>query len=248
MKTIGNKIIMYSSVDSTNKEAWRLVNSTSVSEGTIIRAGFQTAGKGQGGTSWESEANCNLNISIVLKPTYVSVSNQFSLNQAVSVALCKSISDLCPNNLVQIKWPNDIYINNKKVAGILIENSIVGSEFDVSVIGLGVNVNQLSFVSGAPNPISLAQLSGHKLDLEECLSKICYYFGIWISHLKNGMLELIGHQYLQLLLGYRKQLRFVCDQEPFNAEIRGVNHDGKLILNVHGVFKEYDHKEVRFVP
>jgi BirA family transcriptional regulator, biotin operon repressor / biotin---[acetyl-CoA-carboxylase] ligase len=247
MNTIGNKVIMYSSVDSTNNEAWRLINSTSISEGTIIRAGFQTAGKGQGGTSWESEAGCNLNISIVLRPTYVSVSNQFSLNQAVSIALCMSISDICPNNLVQIKWPNDIYINNKKVAGILIENSIVGSEFDVSVIGLGVNVNQLSFISDAPNPISLAQLSGHKLDLDDCLNRICYHFGIWINNLKNGMLELISHQYLNLLLGYRSKLQFVSDHKPFSAEIYGVNHDGKLILNVNGVLKEYDHKEVRFL-
>ncbi len=247
MNTIGNKVIMYSRVDSTNNEAWRVLNSTSLDEGTIIRADFQTAGKGQGGTSWESEANSNLNISIVLRPTYLDVSNQFYLSQAVSIALCKAISYLCPNNQVQIKWPNDIYINKKKAAGILIENSIVGSVFDVSVVGIGVNVNQLSFASDAPNPISLAQLTGHKLELDDCLYNICHFVGIWISNLKNGLLELIGHQYIHLLWGYRKQLQFVSGQETFSAEIFGVTHYGKLILKVNGVLKEYDHKEVRLL-
>jgi BirA family transcriptional regulator, biotin operon repressor / biotin---[acetyl-CoA-carboxylase] ligase len=246
MGIIGNEVIRYTSVDSTNNEAWRLMKSRSLKEGSIIRAEFQTAGKGQGGTSWESESDSNLNISIVLKPAYLAVSDQFFLNQAVAIALRDAIAEICRENTVKIKWPNDIYFENKKIAGVLIENSIMGSVMEVSVVGIGVNVNQLFFVSDAPNPVSLAQILGVKLDLDDCLNVLCNHFELWINILKNGRFELITNKYHDLLLGFGEQQQFISNNESFCAEICGVNHYGKLILKVNGIIKEYENKEIKF--
>ncbi len=247
MATIGHRVITYPFIDSTNNEAWRLLKNETLDEGTLIRAGYQTAGKGQGSTTWESKAGSNLNLSLILRPSFLPASRQFIMNQAVAISLSEAIANFCPDEHVKIKWPNDIYIGLKKVAGILIENSVMGSVMEVSVIGIGVNVNQLSFHSDAANPISLAQVHGKELDLESCLHTICHYFEIWIGHLKNGEEEKIRQQYMNLMLGFGKHQMFMDTSGLFRADIIGVSEYGKLILEHHGIRKEYDNKEIRFI-
>ena len=133
----------------------------------FIYAGYQTAGRGQTGNSWESEENKNLLCSILLPPR----TNLFELNVITAVAVHKAISELGINELA-IKWPNDIYWQDKKIAGILIENAIVGNEVKYSIAGIGLNVNQAEWHSSAPNPISLKQITGKEYDIETLMQQL----------------------------------------------------------------------------
>ena len=129
----------------------------------FIYAGFQTAGRGQTGNSWESEEGKNLLCSILLPPN----KNLYFLNIAVGVAMLRVIGDD-----FTIKWPNDIYYGDKKAAGILVENAIIGNEIRYSIAGIGLNVNQTTFVSDAPNPISLRQIRGQEYDIERLVNQL----------------------------------------------------------------------------
>ena len=247
MTLIGNRMIHFDIVGSTNDEAWRLLQSENIEEGTIIYTRFQTAGRGQGGTSWESEAGSNLTFSLVLKPSYLPVSQQFLLNQAISVALCKTVSELCPMQKVTIKWPNDIYTGNKKIGGILIENSIMGAIYEVAVVGIGLNINQERFFSDASNPVSLYQLSGQKTAVSKCLETACHHLEVWTNILKMNDKEKIRHEYLSRLYGYGRELLFQSQERAFKARITGISEYGKIILNEDGINTEYDTKTLEFI-
>ena len=136
----------------------------------FLYTGYQTAGRGQTGNSWESEADKNLLCSILLPPRQ----NLFELNVAVSVAVHRMINCQLSivNSQLTIKWPNDIYWQNKKVAGILVENAIIGSEVKYSIAGIGLNVNQTTFVSNAPNPVSLKQITGKDYDIHGLMKQL----------------------------------------------------------------------------
>lgn len=123
----------------------------------LVRAGYQTAGRGQTGNGWESEPEKNLLCTVLLQPR----KNLFELNMRVSIAVQRLLGDA-----FTIKWPNDIYWQDRKVAGILIENVITGGEVKYSVAGIGLNVNQTAWLSGAPNPISLKQINGDGADID----------------------------------------------------------------------------------
>ena len=128
-----------------------------------LRAGYQIAGRGQTGNGWESEEGKNLLCSILLPPR----TNLFELNVVAAVAVLRTIGED-----FTIKWPNDIYWGDKKVAGILIENAIIGNELKYSIAGIGLNVNQTEWMSGAPNPVSLKQITGRDYDLDEMMAQL----------------------------------------------------------------------------
>lgn len=134
----------------------------------FIRAGYQTSGRGQAGNGWESEADKNLLCSILLPPR----KNLFELNVIASVAVHRLVEDLIGAN--EIKWPNDIYWQDKKVAGILVENAIIGNEVRYSIAGIGLNVNQTEWHSDAPNPVSLRQITGRNYDLDELMTQLMH--------------------------------------------------------------------------
>ncbi len=141
----------------------------------FIRAGYQTAGRGQAGNGWESEADKNLLCSILLPPR----ETLFELNMIVAVAVCRTAQAVLQRSglssvseAVSIKWPNDIYWQDKKVAGILVENAIIGGEVKYSIAGIGLNVNQTEWHSDAPNPVSLRQITGREYDLDELMQRV----------------------------------------------------------------------------
>lgn len=133
----------------------------------FLRAGFQTAGRGQTGNGWESEADKNILCSVLLPPR----ENLFDLNVIVSVAVHRMVSRklIDKSRQLTIKWPNDIYWQDKKVAGILIENAIIGSELKYSIAGIGLNVNQSEWYSDAANPVSMKQITGKDCDIAELM-------------------------------------------------------------------------------
>lgn len=134
--------------------------------GTVVMARAQTAGRGQRGNSWESSPGENITMSMLLRPRHVSPSAQFVISQAVSVGIVNVLRRYLPDHEVSVKWPNDIYVGDRKICGILIENVLSGSSIDYSIVGMGINVNQREFLSDAPNPVSLYQLLGQRLDID----------------------------------------------------------------------------------
>ena len=122
---------------------------------TVVSTYNQTAGRGQRGNSWESEPHKNLTFSVLLKPQHIIAREQFYISEIVSVAIVNTLRKYIIDQPIAIKWPNDIYVNDDKICGILIENTLSGYSISQSIAGIGININQQTFLSNAPNPISL---------------------------------------------------------------------------------------------
>jgi BirA family biotin operon repressor/biotin-[acetyl-CoA-carboxylase] ligase len=230
------EIIHIAETDSTNR--WLRERG---SEGDmVVVADYQTAGKGQGTNSWESERGKNLLFSVLYHPQRIPANRQFHISMAVSLAIADALGEHIGD--VSIKWPNDIYWRNAKICGILIENRLLGQTIRDSIIGVGVNVNQRQFHSNAPNPVSLWQIHGHETDLELLLQSILDKFTLYINKKE------IKTQYLHQLYR-RKGFHPYADREgSFMAEIVDVEDDGHLLLcDDNGQQRRYACKAVSFV-
>lgn len=235
--------IYIQTVDSTNDFLKQLVIAKEHPEGFVVYTDFQTVGKGQKGNTWEAEKGKNLLFSIVLYPSQIPINQQFIISQLVSLAIKKTLDNYIEN--VTIKWPNDIYWNNKKLGGILIENSLQGSNIKYSIIGIGLNINQLSFSSKLPNPISMKQITGkiykRPVILNEIKENIIYFY-------KNTSFNDIRKQYHRSL--YRNNGFHLYETETgqkFSAKIVNVDDDGKLLLiSREKKTSEFYFKEVQF--
>ena len=228
---------------STNVLLWEMIREKSLPEGFVVQTDFQTAGKGQVGNSWESEASRNLLFSMVLYPQRVTVDNQFLLSQLVSLGIKKALDEYTDG--ITVKWPNDIYWNDKKLVGILIENSLQGTKIKSSVIGIGLNVNQKVFVSNAPNPVSLLRITGKRQNRKLLLTKIRQNIQKLYTELS---VTKIRAEYAEAL--YRKDgfYAYRANDETFQAKIISVHPDGQLELETEaGERKEFYFKEVSFV-
>lgn len=233
MKT---RIISIKETDSTNRK----IKEQAVDEDamTVLVAERQTAGKGCGTNSWESEPHKNLTFSIRYCPEDVEARRQFVISMQISVAIHRAMMDFgVPTT---IKWPNDIYWNDKKLAGILIENQLQGSHIRDSIIGIGLNVNQVLFLSDAPNPVSMSQILSRHLQLNEILQRIIFHF-------QNAEKD-IAAVYRSLLYRKTGMHEYSDSKGNFIAEIVGVADDGLLSLrDSRGVVRKYAFKEVAFI-
>ena len=228
---------------STNVLLWEMIREKSLPEGFVVQTDFQTAGKGQVGNSWESEAGRNLLFSMVLYPQRVTVDNQFLLSQLVSLGIKEALDEYTDG--ITVKWPNDIYWNDKKLVGILIENSLQGTKIKSSVIGIGLNVNQKVFVGNAPNPVSLLQITGRRQNRKLLLTKIRQNIQKLYTELS---VTKIRAEYAEAL--YRKDgfYAYRANDETFQAKIISVHPDGQLELETEaGERKGFYFKEVSFV-
>lgn len=237
--------IFLSETNSTNSYLDELCNKTSVAELTSVYTDFQTAGRGQRGNSWESEAGANLLFSFVLYPDFLEARKQFLLSQITALALQEVLSQYTDE--IRIKWPNDIYWKDKKICGTLIENDLTGIHISRSISGTGVNLNQESFLSDAPNPVSLFQITGRRYDRKEILDEFMERAAYYYSLLKNGNAELISSRYQAVL--YRKEGFYAYKDKDgsFRARICGIEPSGALILeDESGKRREYMFKEVSF--
>ena len=158
-------------IDSTSLELRRRMSAEELPHGYCLSADFQTAGHGQATNRWESEEGKNLLFSILLRPTIIPAADQFVITEFVTLSIINCLQDYIRQQIT-IKWPNDIYVGNKKLCGILIENALCGSTIDTCIVGIGININQELFVSDAPNPVSLKQLNGRDNDREEIFGEI----------------------------------------------------------------------------
>jgi len=241
-------IIRLDTVNSTNSYAHELIKNNKAPEGTIIVANEQTTGKGQGKAKWESEAGKNLTISIILHPNFLSPEKQFQLNKCVALGIKDFVNSVFSKDAVYIKWPNDIYIEKKKVAGILIVNSIIGNLFEHAVIGIGINVNQRNFISDAPNPVSFRMLSGEEYDLEVALEELCFNFNKRYDQLINNETSSIDHDYLGALYQLNSWKNYKYKGKLIEAMITGVSEYGRLVLSTRSTKEiECDVKEISFL-
>ncbi|WP_300724543.1 biotin--[acetyl-CoA-carboxylase] ligase [uncultured Bacteroides sp.] len=231
---------------STNSYLDRLCNKSDVPELTAVYTAYQSEGRGQRGNSWESEAGANLLFSFVLYPDFLPAHNQFLLSQITALALQEVLSQYTDD--ITIKWPNDIYWNDKKLCGTLIENDLTGIHISRCISGTGVNLNQQQFVSDAPNPVSLSQITGRRYNQEEILHQIMEKVSFYYSRLKSGQTEEIVSRYKNAL--YRKDGFYAYKDKDgtFLARIHDIEPIGKLILqDKQGMFRQYMFKEVEYI-
>ncbi len=215
-------------------------------EMTLVVAEEQTAGRGQQTNKWESEAGQNLTFSLLCHPRFVKASEQFILSQCMAIAIYRSIKNLTEG--VSIKWPNDIYIGDRKVSGTLIECDLKGKEIENCIIGVGLNVNQEVFLSDAPNPVSLIQLTKKETDREKLLDGIVAEFQILYETIRNGKQDEVRQEYMNCLYRKEGKHRYADVRGDFIAEIAGIEPSGHLILRFeNGNTARYEFKEVKFL-
>ncbi len=216
-------------------------------DGDIVWADFQTAGRGQRGHTWQSRAGENLTFSVVLEPTFLPVTEQFMLLEAVALALIDFFASLGVKTAV--KWTNDIYVGDKKAVGILIEHSYAGGKLARTIVGIGINVNQTDFPSDIPNPVSLALLTGKRYELEALLRDFEQSLGRRYEQLRRGEWDALQSDYHSAL--YRRDERYVYalpNGEKFGGIIRGVKPQGELIVELDdGRVTSFLFKEIEFI-
>ena len=204
-----------------------------------VWADYQTAGRGCGTNSWESERGRNLLFSLLIHHDGMPANQQFRISMAMSLAICKALGSYIGD--LSIKWPNDIYWRNGKICGILIEHTLRGQELKESIIGVGLNVNQRRFHSDAPNPVSLWQITEQDTDREQLLHDILSCLGDFLD-------SNVRAQYLSLLYRRKGFHPFADRDGVFMAEIADVRDDGPLLLrDESGRERQYAFKEVQFV-
>jgi BirA family biotin operon repressor/biotin-[acetyl-CoA-carboxylase] ligase len=217
----------------------------SIEEGTVFLAYEQFAGRGQMKNSWESEPGKNLTFSIVLYPEFLEIRRQFQLSKVVSLGIYSALNKYVKE--LRIKWPNDIYAGELKLAGILIENSIMSGSIKSSVIGIGLNVNQTVFVSDAPNPVSLQLLTNKHFDCDQLLREILEGINFYYQLLTDRETAKIDQDYLSALFRLNEWHEFKTEDSVFSGEIIGVNEIGQLLIkNAQGKILEFHFKEVEF--
>jgi len=243
--TVGFPLIHLTSVDSTNKYAARLLHQEAVSEGTVILADVQTRGKGQGDNIWLSDSGLNLLFSIILKPDFMPAHKQFYLSMGVATGINDFLLDLGIQS--QIKWPNDILIHEKKVAGILIENTILSQNLHNSVIGIGINVNQEVFPPDIPNPASIKGETGKSYDVLHILEKLLPFLEKRFNQLYSEDFIAIKSRYLNCLWLLNTRAVFTDQQGTYEGRIVDVAESGELVvLTSGGETRLYGLKEVEF--
>lgn len=219
------RLIALDSVNSTSSYLAGIAET--MPHGTVVSAYAQTAGRGQRGNSWESEPGANLTFSMLLRPDGIRAAEQFSLSEAVALGIASALRHYLPDTAVCIKWPNDIYAADRKICGILIENSLLGSCIRHSIAGIGINVNQTVWRSDAPNPVSMAQIAGHGFDRDEVLERVCRE----IMHELSLPSAPRHDRYMQALWGrYGLTYRDTATGEIFRASIRSIAPDGMMTL------------------
>ena len=237
-------IIHIRQTSSTNCHLLQLSNVENLAEGTIVVTENQTNGRGQGSNSWESEPGKNLTFSIILYPKTVKASEQFILSKAISLAVYDFVSQFVSG--VSVKWPNDVYVDDKKITGMLLENYIGGAYLTKTIAGIGVNINQKHFVSDAPNPVSLCQLTGEIYPLNDCLEKLHTCIANRYMMIDNNISQL-NSDYLLHLYRFGKLSRYKSDGVFFDAVITGVNSYGMLeMTTTNDCCKTFGFKEVSF--
>lgn len=245
-RSIGHTIISVRSTESTNNYATSQVRENETEEGTVFLAYEQTSGRGHLANKWESEPGKNLTFSIFMRPGFLPLDKTYVLSKVVCLGLESCLSRLVDG--VRIKWPNDIYVGDRKICGILIENGIMNGQICQSVIGIGLNVNQKQFFSDAPNPVSLAILTGEEFQLDEILDELLKQIDFYYQLLVDGQYQQLDELFLSKLYRFGEWHSFQDEEHRYVGKIVGINEIGQLrIQEQDGPIHEYHFKEVGYL-
>ncbi len=240
------RIIKLNAIDSTNSFLRTLSVAEPLEDYTVVVAKHQTNGRGQMGTEWSSQDSKNLTVSVFKKVSFLNVEDAFAISMSVSISLLKALKTFNIKNL-KIKWPNDIMADDKKVAGILIENVIKQKQLQSSIIGFGLNVNQTTF-GGLPNATSLLSVSGIVYDLDEVLNEILKQLQYYFDMVEFGDLNQLKRDYESELFKKDKPSQFQDhNDELFPGIILGVTAAGLLKVQTEDDIKMFDLKEIRLL-
>jgi BirA family biotin operon repressor/biotin-[acetyl-CoA-carboxylase] ligase len=270
---IGTPFIELQSVDSTNNYARQQIHAGLAQHGMAVFAHEQVAGKGQRGRTWTSEKGKNIALSVLISPKPLTLSQQFQLSACVAVAVHDFFMKYAIDK-VKIKWPNDLYWQDRKAGGVLIESgvrsresgvgsqqpgsqavvqsgsSVVGS-WDWAIVGIGINLNQTVFPDHLPNPVSLKQITGTEFDTIKLAKELCNIFQQYFTELITSGFDNIFRLYNRHLYKLDEKVKLKKENVEFEAFIKGVSPAGKLIA-VHAIEKdpleiEYDFEEVEWI-
>lgn len=237
-------------IDSTNSyaraSASELWSEAAGAELVVVRADEQTSGRGQRGNVWLSAAGDNLLVSIMVRPAMLKVVSQFALSQAIALAVRRAMGNFGID--VVLKWPNDIYVGGRKLAGILVELDCCGSLVEQAVLGVGLNVNQSVFAPMDKVPVSMKMLQGTAFDIDKVFSQLLDSFMHYYKVLSAGNYDALATEYKDALLGYRRVMRYRDKMSAFDAEIIEVESDGRVCLKrIDGSVTKYAFKEVELL-
>lgn len=213
-------------------------------EGAIIITNHQDTGRGQRGNIWFSNKNKNLIFSLVLKPDFISPPDNFALNMLVSVAILNVLKGFNKSSF-KIKWPNDIMHNGNKLGGILIENNIQGAKIENSIIGIGLNVNQVSF-NDQFKATSLINIFERSFDLNGLLNKIIRQLEDQFLTLKSGNREFLKSTYLDNLYWINEKHTFMSSSK-FDGIIKGIDPIGRLLIKTDKGLEKFNFKEIQYL-
>ena len=243
---IGSELIFVENAASTNTLASELIRKSKPQEGTVIYTNYQSQGKGQMGNRWESEDGKNLLFTIVLYPEMILPGKQFLISMAISLGICGFLEGEVQN--CSIKWPNDIYVNGKKIAGILIENSISGNIIRSSIAGIGLNVNQVSFPAFSPEPVSMSMITGRIYDTASCLSLLAARLDKRYKQLIAGQEYIIRDEYISRLYRYLEWSQFRDHTGVFTGRIFSVTGQGLVRIEKEGdQIQDYGFSEIEYI-
>jgi len=246
----GRCIIELDETTSTNTHATQLIKQGNVSEGTVVWAHFQSQGRGQYGNIWQAEKSKNLTFSLVIHPNFLTAEKQFYLSKITSLAVLGMLTEYLPASQydIQIKWPNDILVNKHKIAGILIESILRGNFVQSSVIGVGLNVNQVDFTKVEKAATSLSLLLKKEFDLKTVLELFCKHFEALYLNLKQNKFERLNKLYLNNLYQFNEFANYKVNGKTFSAKLTSVEENGLLILTTaQNEILKYNFKEVAFI-
>ena len=244
---VGTTLIELHETESTNRDAAELIRTGHPAEGTVIMAYFQKAGRGQRGNHWESEQGHNLLVSFILYPVFLKATDHFVLNQALCLAVWEFIKEQT-TEIVSVKWPNDIMAGDRKIAGLLIENSLRGPGIQHTIAGIGININQVLFQHYQPEATSLRILNNRTYDLKMCLEKLSGHISKWYTILAIGNKRLIHETYTENLFRRGQLHRFATGEKEFMGVIQKTMPQGELVIvQEDGYEYVFKNKEVRFL-
>lgn len=241
---VGQQLVFLPECASTNTIAYELLNKNEATDGCVILTGAQTQGRGQRGNTWDVEPDKNITLSVVFKPTFLQAQDQFSLNIAVALAAVDLLKTHLPPGS-SLKWPNDLYHQDQKVGGILIENSINGRALQHSIVGIGLNINQVTFQH--PRATSFALLAGQSFHLPELVQQLLQHLEHRYLALRAGGRENQKREYLQHLFRYQEWHLFEIKGEQIVGQITGVDATGRLALLVEQELQFFQFQEIKFV-
>ncbi|MDX5423049.1 MAG: biotin--[acetyl-CoA-carboxylase] ligase [Hymenobacteraceae bacterium] len=241
---MGQQLYFLPVCESTNSEAQQLLIKNEATEGCTVVTAQQNKGRGQRGNSWEAEPGKNITLSVILSPKFLTVNQQFYLNMAVSLGVLDLLREQGLAQ-AQVKWPNDLYFEDKKLGGILIENTINSLTLQHSIIGIGLNVNQLAF--GYATATSLARVLQRSVNLEQVTVRLLELLEKRYLELRNGKTAKLKYEYLQALFRYQEEHTFIVDNREVRGQIVGVGESGHLAVEIGGELRYFSFKEIAYV-